>query len=492
VSDVTVNLSSNPVSVNFGNFDTVSGASALTTANRLVKVSGSGGVTMATIAESGITGVLTLTKTGSTARTATFPDAAIEVQAADEEKSADFTARLHATYLVTATCTVTDPTPAQGHEYIVFVRNGTCTIGGVGYIAGQTIKRSYHSGAWSSTVLAALGVAQTFSALNTFTAGVTVSGAAIDHTHSTGITTRAAATQDAIALAGRAGGTSSYVGTLTPTTLTASRTWTFPDAAITVAGSASALTSGRVPFATTGGLLTDATSLLFNSSTQVFTVGSGSGAVTASLNVNGAAGQTRQWAFQSGGVDRWHMRCDSTAEGGSDAGSNFVLSARTDAGALIDFPLSIARAAGGVLTLARPVTSTGVITVPNGTAAAPGLRMTSEASGLYRIGATSIGVSVAGSLVLTVGSTASSFASGTTLAVSNTTASTSTTTGALTVAGGISAQKEVVSGLGFWCVDGQTAPSATAGYAKIYVDTADGDLKIIFGDGTIKTIVTDT
>jgi hypothetical protein len=41
-------------------------------------------------------------------------------------------------------------------------------------------------------------------------------------------------------------------------------------------------------------------------------------------------------------------------------------------------------------------------------------------------------------------------------------------------------------------VDGITAPSATAGQAKIYVDTSDGDLKVIFGDGTIKTIVVDT
>lgn len=40
--------------------------------------------------------------------------------------------------------------------------------------------------------------------------------------------------------------------------------------------------------------------------------------------------------------------------------------------------------------------------------------------------------------------------------------------------------------------DGITAPTATAGQAKIYVDTADGDLKVIFGDGTIKTIVVDT
>ena len=40
--------------------------------------------------------------------------------------------------------------------------------------------------------------------------------------------------------------------------------------------------------------------------------------------------------------------------------------------------------------------------------------------------------------------------------------------------------------------DGITAPAATAGYAKIFVDSADGDLKIIYGDGTTKLIVVDT
>ena len=40
--------------------------------------------------------------------------------------------------------------------------------------------------------------------------------------------------------------------------------------------------------------------------------------------------------------------------------------------------------------------------------------------------------------------------------------------------------------------DGMTAPAATANVAKIYVDSADGDLKVIFADGTVKTIVTDT
>lgn len=40
--------------------------------------------------------------------------------------------------------------------------------------------------------------------------------------------------------------------------------------------------------------------------------------------------------------------------------------------------------------------------------------------------------------------------------------------------------------------DGITAPATVAGMAQIYVDTADGDLKVKFGDGTVKTIVVDT
>lgn len=40
--------------------------------------------------------------------------------------------------------------------------------------------------------------------------------------------------------------------------------------------------------------------------------------------------------------------------------------------------------------------------------------------------------------------------------------------------------------------DGVTAPSTITGQAQIYVDTADGDLKVKFGDGVTKTLATDT
>jgi hypothetical protein len=44
----------------------------------------------------------------------------------------------------------------------------------------------------------------------------------------------------------------------------------------------------------------------------------------------------------------------------------------------------------------------------------------------------------------------------------------------------------------FPLTDGVTEPSTIPGVAQIYVDIADGDLKIKYGDGVVKTIVLDT
>ena len=40
--------------------------------------------------------------------------------------------------------------------------------------------------------------------------------------------------------------------------------------------------------------------------------------------------------------------------------------------------------------------------------------------------------------------------------------------------------------------DPGVVPTAQVGKVKLYIDPADGDLKCIFGDGTVKLIVTDT
>lgn len=227
---------------------------------------------------------------------------------------------------------------------------------------------------------------------------------------------------------------------------------------------ASGLTSGRVPHVTTAGLLTDAASLTFGSA--ILTVGDGTGA--PSYVINGAAAQNRPIVWKTNGVARWDVYATSSAESGANAGTDFGILARTDAGAVIDAPVAIVRAAGGAITLARPVTASstlsavgitssagfsaigtiaagtyyfnvlgasgaardilragltgysngltvqyngsamvygmangaltvgGAVTVADGTAAAPGWRLTSEAHGQYRISATSLGFAVAG------------------------------------------------------------------------------------------------
>lgn len=40
--------------------------------------------------------------------------------------------------------------------------------------------------------------------------------------------------------------------------------------------------------------------------------------------------------------------------------------------------------------------------------------------------------------------------------------------------------------------DGKAAPATEAGYAILYVDSADGDLKVKFGDGHVATIAADS
>lgn len=77
------------------------------------------------------------------------------------------------------------------------------------------------------------------------------------------------------------------------------------------------------------------------------TVGS-AGTGVRIITLNGASANARDIQIKSGGVLRWILRVDSTGETGSNAGSDFSILARTDAGAANVTPLSIKRSNGAI------------------------------------------------------------------------------------------------------------------------------------------------
>jgi hypothetical protein len=161
--------------------------------------------------------------------------------------------------------------------------------------------------------------------------------------------------------------------------------------AATLAAGSFLVGQGSATLASTG------TGLTFASNTLTVGAGSAAAIVIASASVT----TFPEYRFYRGGVARWRMRTLGT-ESGSDTGGSFDITACTDAGTAIDAPLSIVRAAGGAITLARPVTCTGALTAPNGTAAAPGIRTTTYAHGLYSVDASNLGFATDGVLSMSV------------------------------------------------------------------------------------------
>jgi hypothetical protein len=75
--------------------------------------------------------------------------------------SGSLTAVLDTYYVNVASATYTDPSPVEGKGFIVFVRNGTATVGGTGYsTAGTIVHRIFHSGAWANYVYQVAGTFQ--------------------------------------------------------------------------------------------------------------------------------------------------------------------------------------------------------------------------------------------------------------------------------------------------------------------------------------------
>ena len=83
----------------------------------------------------------------------------------------------------------------------------------------------------------------------------------------------------------------------------------------------------------------------------------GDGTAGSDLVINGAVGNDRGVFIYTNGSPRWQIYANTTAESGSNTGSNLGIIAYSDAGSLIDTCLNISRAAGGRITTPRPITT---------------------------------------------------------------------------------------------------------------------------------------
>ena len=72
--------------------------------------------------------------------------------------NANITAQNDRVYHVVANATFTDPTPVEGRGYVVFVRNGTATVGGSNLTVGMMGIRLFHSGSWTTNRQDRVGV----------------------------------------------------------------------------------------------------------------------------------------------------------------------------------------------------------------------------------------------------------------------------------------------------------------------------------------------
>lgn len=110
--------------------------------------------------------------------------------------------------------------------------SGTTTIASSGVLAANSLMIGGGAGVAPSTTTTGTGVV-TALGVNVGSSGAFVTNN-VSNTFIGGQTVRHAATQDGVALVGRAGGSSSYTAAITPDTLSASRTVTVPDEDFTV------------------------------------------------------------------------------------------------------------------------------------------------------------------------------------------------------------------------------------------------------------------
>ena len=117
-------------------------------------------------------------------------------------------------------------------------------------------------------------------------------------------------------------------------------------------------------------------SVATSASPQFATLALGDGTGQARVNLNSASGQSPGVLWQVGGLARW-LFYTTNAESGSDTGTDLVFgrAIKDDGATGIDNPITITRAAGGSITIVRPIATsenfsqTGAKTFSTGTGA---------------------------------------------------------------------------------------------------------------------------
>jgi hypothetical protein len=122
--------------------------------------------------------------------------------------------------------------------------------------------------------------------------------------------------------------------------------------------------------------LTAATANIF---TAAQTISTGASQALFSFTANAAVAKTIQ--FLTGANSRWVVSSETTAESGSDAGSNFIINRYNDAGSYLGTPLLVNRATGVSAFEGLAVTSSGGLGYGTGSGGAV-TQLTSKATGV--------------------------------------------------------------------------------------------------------------
>ena len=132
------------------------------------------------------------------------------------------------------------------------------------------------------------------------------------------------------------------------------------------ASGTAAITGGTINGATIGGTAPAPVTGTVLTGTERLTVGASGLAATAAIYFNAAAGQVKQFVFQSGGLIRWTIGSNNTAEAGGNSGSNFTFSRWDDTGNWLGNAIEIARATGLVLLPNVDIEGGGIDNTPIG------------------------------------------------------------------------------------------------------------------------------